>query len=130
MGNRVAYAAVRLLELTGLVAEPSPFTGSRALQRPPILAGLFAWTTGLSPLLPWKAAITDLQIMIVDYLVGPFFAGSPADCEDLARLLQKAFPEMPPHEITATVSRLAARANGPSALVAHGVGNLTKETSD
>jgi hypothetical protein len=51
--------------------------------------------------------MNDLQNMVVDYLLGPFTTDRPTDREDLARLLQKFFPEMPFDELTVTVNRVA-----------------------
>ena len=59
--------------------------------------------------------------MVVGYLVGPFVTGRPVDREDLARLLQKSFPDIPFNELTATVhthvSRSGMTAACPYAIV-------------
>ena len=61
----------------------------------------------------------DLQKMILSYLLGPFITGRPIDREDLARLLQKSFPDMPLDELTAAVGD-----------VADGIGIRIKDSSD
>ena len=51
--------------------------------------------------------MNDFQKMIVSFLVGPFITGRPIDCQDLARLLQKSFPQLTFDELTAAVSDIA-----------------------
>ena len=70
--------------------------------------------------------MNDLQDMIVCYLVGLFISERAMDRGELARLLQKFFPEKSLDELTETVSRVA---NGIGVRVKESPSNVSTETN-